>query len=237
MLGVLANTFTVLLGSLLGLLCKHGIPERVSDSLMHAIGLCTVYIGVSGALKGENTLVLILSMTIGTAIGTAVDLDRLFGAAVSRIEAKFRRDDGKKSAGEAFIAASLLFCVGAMTVVGSLEAGISGNNATLFAKSLLDLISSFVLASTMGVGVCFAAGFVLVFQGALVLLAQLVAPFLSAAVIAEMTCAGSVVILALSLNLLGITKLKIVNLLPAILLPVLLVPVYDAAAALVLRFA
>lgn len=231
MIGVLTNTLTVLIGASLGLLLKRGIPESVSDAVMKAIGLCTIFIGISGALKGENTLVLILSMAIGTLVGAAIDIDIRFTRGVEKIEAKFKKTDGKTSVAQGFIAASLLFCVGAMTIVGSLQAGISGDNTMLFTKSVLDLISSFVFASALGIGVLFAAGFVFVFQGALVLLAQIVSPLLSDAVIAEMTCAGSVVILALGLNLIGVTKMKIMNFLPAILLPILVCPLYDIISA------
>ncbi len=231
MIGVLANTFTVLLGSCLGLLLKKGIPDAVSDTVMKALGLCTLIIGISGALTGENTLILILSMAIGTLIGAWLDIDTRFSHCVEKIESKYRKSGGKASAAEGFIAASLVFCVGAMTIVGSLQAGISGDNRMLFTKSILDLISSFVFASAMGIGVVFSAGFVFVFQGSLVMLSQFAAPFLTDPIITEMTAAGSIVILALGLNLTGITKLKIMNFLPAVVLPILLCPVYDVASA------
>ncbi len=233
MIGVLTNTLTVLIGASIGLLLKKGIPEKVSDAVMKAIGLCTLFIGISGSLKGQNTLILILSMAIGTLIGAAIDIDTRFTRAVQKLEAKFKRKDDRTSIAEGFIGASLLFCVGAMTIVGSLEAGISGNNTTLFTKSVLDLISATVFAATLGIGVLFSAAFVLVFQGGLVLLAQFVAPYLSDPIIAEMTCVGSVVIIALGLNLLGVTKLKIMNFLPAIVLPVLLCPLYELARTLI----
>lgn len=231
MIGVIANTITVLIGSLCGLLLSRGIPEKVSDTVMRAIGLCTLYIGISGALEGENTLVLILSMAIGTMIGVWLDIDKHFTQAVEKIESKFRRGDGKVSLAEGFISASLLFCVGAMTIVGSLQAGLTGDNRMLFTKSILDLISSFLFASTLGIGVVASAGFVFVFQGAIVLAATWLAPLLSDAVIAEMTCAGSLLIVALGLNLIGVTKLKILNYLPAVFLPILLCPVYDRIAS------
>lgn len=231
MIGVIANTITVLIGSLCGLLLCRGIPEKVSDTVMRAIGLCTLYIGISGALEGENTLVLILSMAIGTMIGVWLDIDKHFTQAVEKIESKFRRGDGKVSLAEGFISASLLFCVGAMTIVGSLQAGLTGDNRMLFTKSILDLISSFLFASTLGIGVVASAGFVFVFQGAIVLAATWLAPLLSDAVIAEMTCAGSLLIVALGLNLIGVTKLKILNYLPAVFLPILLCPVYDRIAS------
>ncbi len=217
MLGVIVNTITVLIGSTVGLICKRAIPERITRAIMLAIGLCTVYIGISGSLEGENTLVLILSMVFGTAVGTAIDLDRRITQLGELVNQKFKRANGGVSLTEGFVTASLLFCVGAMTIVGSLNAGLRGDNEMLFTKSLLDLISSCMLSVSLGVGVMCAAAFVFVFQGALVLLAQFLAPILSAAAIAEITCAGSLMILALGLNLIGLTKLKVANFLPALI--------------------
>lgn len=217
MLGVIVNAITVLIGSTVGLICKRAIPERITRAIMLAIGLCTVYIGISGSLEGENTLVLILSMVFGTAVGTAIDLDRRITQLGELVNQKFKRANGGVSLTEGFVTASLLFCVGAMTIVGSLNAGLRGDNEMLFTKSLLDLISSCMLSVSLGVGVMCAAAFVFVFQGALVLLAQFLAPILSAAAIAEITCAGSLMILALGLNLIGLTKLKVANFLPALI--------------------
>ena len=224
MLGVIVNVIVIILGSGIGMVLKKGIPERISETMMKGLGLCTLYIGWSGALKGSNTLVLIISMAIGIIIGEGIDLDaKLYGFA-EKLEKKFRKQDGSISIAEGFIAASLLFCVGAMTVVGSLQAGLSGNYEMLFTKSVLDFISSMIFASTLGIGVMLSAVFVLIFQGGIVLLAQVVAPFLTDGVVAEMTCVGSVLIFALGLNIIGITKLKVLNFLPAMFLPILLTP-------------
>ena len=217
MLGVIVNTIAVLLGSTVGLFCKRAIPEKITKAIMLAIGLCTIYIGVSGTLDGENTLVLILSMVFGTAAGTAMDLDRRITQLGELLNRRFQRADGIVSLTEGFVTGSLLFCVGAMTIVGSLNAGLRDDNEMLFTKSLLDLISSCMLSVSLGIGVLFSAVFVFVFQGALVLLAQFLAPVLSAAAIAEITCAGSLMILALGLNLIGLTKFKVVNFLPALI--------------------
>ena len=217
MLGVIVNTITVLLGSTVGLFCKRAIPEKITKAIMLAIGLCTIYIGVSGTLDGENTLVLILSMVFGTAAGTAMDLDRRITQLGELLNRRFQRADGSVSLTEGFVTGSLLFCVGAMTIVGSLNAGLRDDNEMLFTKSLLDLISSSMLSVSLGIGVLFSAVFVFVFQGALVLLAQFLAPVLSAAAIAEITCAGSLMILALGLNLIGLTKFKVANFLPALI--------------------
>lgn len=222
MAGVFANVLTVVVGSIVGMAFKKLIPESLSDILMKALGLCTVYIGIDGALKGSNTLVLIISVVVGTLIGTLLDLDGLLERAGASIEKRFGKKEGGSSIAQGFVTSSLLFCVGAMTIIGSLNAGISGDNKMLYTKSMLDLVSSMVFASALGVGVLFSAFFVLFFQGGIVLLAQLISPFLSEAVIAEMTCAGSVIIIGLGLNLLGITKLKTMNFLPAMFLPILL---------------
>ena len=222
MIGVIANTITVLIGSLCGLLLSRGIPEKVSDTVKRAIGLCTLYIGISGALEGENTLVLILSMAIGTMLGAWLDIDKHFTQAVEKIESKFRRGDGKVSLAEGFISASLLFCVGAMAVTGSLDSGLSCNHDTLYAKSMMDFVASIVFASTMGFGVMFSAASILVYQGSITLLATLAQPYLSDVVINEMSAVGSLLIVGIALNIMGITKIKLMNYVPAIFHPILL---------------
>ncbi|MDD3221851.1 MAG: DUF554 domain-containing protein [Clostridia bacterium] len=219
MLGVLVNVGTVLIGSMVGLLLKRGIPQRLTEALMTGIGLCTIFIGISGALKGENTLVLILSMAIGTVIGTLLDIDKQLNRLAAHVESRFKQKDGKITVAEGFVTASLLFCVGAMTIVGSLQAGLTGDYEMLYTKSTLDLISSCVLAASLGIGVLFADVFVFVFQGGLVLMAGIIAPFLTEYAVNEMTCAGSVLIIALGLNLIGVTKIKVANYLPVILIP------------------
>jgi len=158
-------------------------------------------------------------MVFGTILGTLIDIDGKLNALGQWVERKMKKSDGKNTVAEGFISGSLLFCVGAMTIVGSINAGLSGDNELLFTKSILDLISSCMLASTLGIGVMFAAVFVLVFQGGLVLAAGLLQSVLTdPAIIAEITCAGSVMIIGLGLNILGISKFKIANMLPAIIL-------------------
>lgn len=222
MLGVFVNVATVFIGSLVGLLLKKGIPDKVTGALMAGIGLCTIYIGISGALNGENTLVLILSMAIGTIIGTLLDIDGQLNRLAAYVESKFKQENGQVTVAEGFVTASLLFCVGAMTIVGSLQAGLTGNCEMLFTKATLDLISSCVLAASLGIGVMLSDIFVFVFQGGLVLLARVIAPFLTDYAIHEMTCAGSVLIIALGLNLIGVTKIKVANYLPVLLIPPIL---------------
>lgn len=218
MLGVFVNVLTVVLGSTIGLVLKKGISEKYTGAVMTGIGLCTVCIGVSGMLKGENTLVAIISMVVGALIGSALDIDKHINSVGDFISSKSKKESGSKSLTEGFVTASLLFCVGAMTVIGSLEAGLKGDNTTLFTKSVLDFFSSMMLSASLGIGVIFASLFVLVFQGSLVLLSSLLEGVLTASAVAELTCVGSLMILALGLNLLGITKIKVANYFPALIL-------------------
>lgn len=223
MLGTIVNTGTVLMGSLIGLLLNKGIPERIADQMMKALGLCTIFIGVQGAFKGENTLIMIISMVIGVVIGEGIDIDRRVTSIVNRLEKKFvKKHTGKHSLSEGLITSSLLFCVGSMTIVGCLNAGLLNDNTMLYTKSTLDFCSSMIFASTLGIGVMLAGGVVLIYQGGLTLLASLAAPLLTASVINEMTCVGSLVIIATGLNLLGVTKIKLMNYIPAMFLPILL---------------
>lgn len=234
MLGTIVNAGAVVLGGGLGLLLKKGLPARISEAIMGGVGLVVLYIGVSGALAGENVLVAVLSVVLGGALGAWMDIDAALNRLGARAQAAFAGGGGKSGAGgagggsrfaEGFVSASLLFCVGAMAVVGALQSGLTGEHSTLFAKALIDGVSAMVFASAMGAGVLLSAAAVLLYQGAITLLASLLAPVLSDAAVAEMTCAGSLLIVGIGLNLLGLTKLKLANYLPAVFLPLLLVQV------------
>jgi uncharacterized membrane protein YqgA involved in biofilm formation len=157
-------------------------------------------------------------VVLGAIIGTLLDIDGAMNRLAEKVEGKFRKEGQKISLAEGFVSATLLFCVGSMTVTGSLQAGLSGDNSVLITKAMLDLVSSMMLASSLGAGVLLSAVSVLVIQGGLALLAGLVAPFLGPAAINEMTCAGSLLIIMIGTNLMGITKFKVADYLPAILL-------------------
>ncbi len=215
--GVLVNVLTVLIGSTVGLLLKKQIPEKLTSAVMTAIGLCTVAIGVSGIIKGQNQLVMIISLVLGTIIGTLIDLDGKLTKIGDKLQKK-KGENEKSTFSQGFVTASLLFCVGAMTIVGSMNAGISGDNQMLYTKSVLDLISSTMLGASLGVGVLFSSAFVFVFQGGLVALSMALGSFLNDFAVAELICAGSVMIIALGLNLIGITKIKVANMLPGLIL-------------------
>jgi hypothetical protein len=222
--GTLVNTGTVIAGSLIGILLGNILPERLRDTVMKGLGLCTLFIGISGMLGGENALITIISMAVGAVIGELLDLDGHLNHFAETLEKRFQRKSGGPSLAEGFVTASLVFCVGAMTVVGALNDGLTGNHEMLFTKSTLDFVSAMIFASSMGIGVMMAAAAVFVIQGGIACLASFLAPLLQQdpSVIPEMTVVGSVLIMGLGLNILGITKLKIMNYLPAIFLPILL---------------
>lgn len=226
--GVLFNTFTVIIGSLIGLAFKKGIPKKLTDALMCGIGLCTVYIGMSGAISagsdGEaNPVMPIISVALGVAIGTLIDIDARLTRLGNAVEGRFARNaDAKGKVAEGFVSACLLFCVGSMTIVGAINAGVSGDNTLYFTKGVLDFVSGMALSVSFGIGVLLSALFVFVFQGGLVLAAGLIEPLLTSHMICEMNCTGSLLIVIIGLNLMGITKIKVANYLPAILISMLL---------------
>ena len=218
MIGVIVNTVAVIIGSLIGVLCKKGIPERVSNTVMLGVGLCVIYIGVDGMLGETNPLVAVVSIVVGAIIGTLIDIDKGLNSAGDKLSAKVSRGGQNNSFTQGFVAASLLFCVGAMAIVGSVEAGLTGNNSTLYTKSILDFTSSIMLSSTFGIGVMFSAIPLFIYQGLIALCAGLLDSLLSDGAIAAISCVGSVIIMGLGLNLAGATKLKIANYIPAIIL-------------------
>ena len=207
---------TVLVGSSIGLLFKKGIPEKVCNAVMVGLGACTLYIGISGSLCGENVLILIGSVVLGAICGTLLDIDGAINRMAEKVENKFKKDGKKATVAEGLVTSTLLFCVGSMTVTGSIQAGLTGDNSVLITKATLDLVSSMMLASSLGIGVLLSAGTVFVIQGGLVLLAGVLAPFMNTGAINEMTCAGSLLIVMIGTNLMGISKIKVADYLPAI---------------------
>lgn len=229
MIGVIVNALAIVVGGSFGLLAKKIIPKDWSNFILRGMGLCTMYIGISGAFEGNNTLVAVISIAIGSILGLILDLDKKINNGAQKIEGRFlkERKEGEVSFAEGFMTAIMIYCVGAMTIIGSLQAGLNGDNTMLFTKATMDGIGSIFFAASLGFGVVASSAFVLVFQGSLVLLAQFVAPFLSDAVIAEMTCTGSILLIGMALNIIGVTNLKIMNYSPAIFLPIIVVPMFD----------
>ena len=215
--GTIVNSAAIVAGSIAGLLLGKFIPERFSDAMEKGAALC-----VDGMLAGENTLVAILSISIGAILGELLQLDEHMHQLGDWVERRFGGKGSKTSLSDGFVTASLLFCVGAMAIMGALDSGLTGDHSTLYAKALLDGIISVVYASTLGIGVALSAIPIFLYQGSIALGASFLAPYLTEAVILEMKCVGSILILGLSLNMLGLTKIKVMNYVPAVFLPILL---------------
>lgn len=222
MIAVIINTLAIVIGSLLGLLFRKGIPERLSGIAMQALGLCTIIIGVQGAIKEPNILLLIISITLGALIGEGMDWDGHVNRFTEKILKNYAKAGEASKIANAFVTSCLIMNVGAMVIVGSLDAGLRANYDMLYTKSLLDFISAIMMTAAMGIGVMGSAAFTLIFQGAIVLLAQYIAPFMSEALITEISCTGCLLILAIGLNMIGLTKIKVLNYLPSLIVsPVL----------------
>ena len=219
MIGVIANVIAVVLGSAIGLLFKKGIPKKVSDGIMTGIGLCIICIGIKGVFDGDNILVTIISIVLGSVVGFLLDIDKRLNDFGEFIQNKFKKkEDSNVSIAEGFVTASLLFCVGSMTVVGSLNAGINKDYEVLLTKSVIDFIAAIMLSVSLGIGVMFSSIFVLVLQGGMVLLAGVLAePLMASGAIGELNCAGSLLIIGLGMNLMKVAKVKVANYLPALI--------------------
>ncbi len=217
MLGTIVNSLTIIGGSLVGLLFKKGIPEKYNHTIMQAMGLCVLLIGVKGALQCNDLLVIIISCAIGSLIGEGIGIENLLERTGNFLQKKISSTGTGFSAG--FVTASLMYCVGSMAIVGSLESGLTGNHATLFAKATIDGIVSVILGSSLGIGVLFSSVSVLLYQGSITLLAGLLKPLLIPAVVSQMSATGGVLIAGLGLNMIREKKIKVGNMLPAVFIP------------------
>ena len=223
MLGTIVNAVAIILGAILGNFLKGGFPERFKATLMQGISLAVILIGLSMALKTQNVMLVTLSIVIGGVIGELLCIEDWLNNLGLKLEQRFGGDNGNFA--KAFVSTSLIYCVGAMAIMGSLESGLTGNYTTLFVKSVLDGVSSIVFASSMGIGVAFSALPVFLYQGSITLAASFIKPFLTDAIIREMTATGGLLIFAIGVNMLtgGKVQIKVGNLLPAIFVAVLMV--------------
>lgn len=215
----IVNGLTIIAGAVIGVLLKKGLPERVSKGIMQGMALCVLAIGIKGIFDGENFLITILSVAVGGLLGHWLDIDRYLERLGGFLQRKLTKKEGGSTFGEGFVTATLLVCVGAMAITGALDSGIRGDHTTLLAKSLIDFCSCMILASSLGMGVALAGVACFVYQGAIALGGSAVAGFLTEAMIGEMSCVGSLLIVAIALNMLGMTKIKVVNFIPACFLP------------------
>lgn len=224
MIGTLINVVTVLLGTAIGLLARKGIPQRMQDTVIQGQGLCVILIGLSGALATTDTMGMIICIVVGGLLGSAIDIERRLDQLGKFIERKVSPDGQNGSIAKGFVTASLIYCVGAMAIVGAMDSGLRGDHSTLIAKSVLDGVMSIFLASTMGFGVGLSAIAVFIYQGAIALLAMWIEPLLTTAIITEMGAVGGLLIAGIGLNLIYDKHIPVGNLLPAIFMPMLYIP-------------
>lgn len=227
MLGTIVNVGAIIFGGIIGLLLKGGLPDRFRNSLMQALALSLMIIGIMGAIKTSDSILVLICLVVGTIIGEAINIDKRLEMFGDKVKNSFSKDGDSKFA-EGFITGSLVYCVGAMAIVGTINSVMQGDNSILYTKAVLDSILALLFTSIYGVSTIFGAITVLVYQGALLILAGVIAPFLSAAAITEMGAVGGVLIFGVGINVMEIKHIKVANMLPAIFLP----PVYLLIASL-----
>ncbi|WP_026478928.1 DUF554 domain-containing protein [Alkaliphilus transvaalensis] len=224
MFGTVVNAVAIAAGGLVGILLRKGIPDRFKKTIMQGLGLSVFVIGLSGTFKSENILLMIFSVVIGSIIGEALAIEDKLEKLGKWLERKFSKSEGSIAKG--FVTASLIYCVGAMAIVGALESGLAGNHETLLAKSLIDGVSAIVFASTLGLGVLLSSIPVFIYQGFITITATFIRPFLTELVIAEMSAIGGLLIMGIAMNILEIKKINVGNMLPAVFLPIVFYWVY-----------
>lgn len=225
MLAAIVNAVAVLIGSLIGIFFKKGISENLQKSIMKVMGLITLLIAFQSALKTEDTLCVIICMVFGTLLGELIKIDDGLNNAGDYIKSKVLKgtDSNASQFTEGFVTTSILFCVGSMTILGSLEAGINHDYSIIFAKSVMDFVSSIIFGAALGFGVTCTSVFVLIFQGGLTLAASGLSNILTDPIVTEMTAVGGVILIGMGFNILELGKkpIKVANMLPAIFLPAL----------------
>ncbi len=232
MFATIVNTIAVIVGGTIGTLFGNRIKPEFSSGIMKVMGFITACIGIQGAAGTKNFLVVVLSLVIGTMLGMLLRLDDRIGGAGDWAKRKLANTPlGKGPFSDALVTCFMLFCIGTMTILGSIRAGLDHDYSILFTKSIMDFISAIAFSSALGAGVIFSAIPLLIFQGALTLLAGAAEPVLTAEVINEMSAVGGPIFLAMACNIIGIGKehFKVGDMLPAIFLPILMVPLLTAA--------
>jgi uncharacterized membrane protein YqgA involved in biofilm formation len=217
MLGTIANTLAIIAGSIVGLAFRRIIAGKKSDALLHAIAFVVILIGLKGAWKTDDFLILLCCLALGTFIGVLLGIEEGLNRFGKWLEGRFSESKGDISKG--FVTTTLLYCVGSMAIVGSLESGLTGNHDILFAKSVLDGLASIVFSATLGIGVMFSAASVFLYQGTITITASFMKQFLTTEVITQMSGVGGLIIVAMGFNMLNMTKIRVGNILPAIFLP------------------
>lgn len=219
MTAVLLNTITVIIGGLLGLIIRKNVKSVSTGLITEVIAIVVLVMSIQGAIQTQNMMLVLVSMIIGTVIGEALKLEKGISSIADKLRNRFSKEDNQFTTG--FITTVMVQCVGAMSILGSIEAGLGISNDTLYFKAVLDFFSSIAFASTYGVGAIFSAVVIFLYQGSIALMANVIAPFLTEIMVAEISAVGNVIMVALSLNMLNLKSYRIVNMLPAMLGPVI----------------
>lgn len=219
MTGVFVNVIAIIVGGTIGLFLNKGLNENVKTVIMQGIGLSVLVIGIAGALETNDFLLIVLSLVLGGLIGALLKIEERLDRVGNKIERSFKNENNGFAKG--FVWATLIYCIGAMAIVGSLEAGIEGSNTTLYIKALLDGVTAIIFAATLGFGVIFSSISVLIYQGAIVLLGFQIEPYLTDIMVTEMSAVGSVLIMGIGINILEIKRIHVGDMLPAIMIPVI----------------
>lgn len=219
MTGVIINVVAVSLGTAAGMTFKHKSVERIGERIFQTFGLFTIVIGVTGASDLSQTYLILASLIIGTILGEAVDLDKRLNGLGDFFQKKFAKDSENSSFSQGFIQASLLFCLGSMSIVGSFQSAMEKNHSVLITKSILDGVGALLLSAKLGIGVIMSTLTVLVYQGTLVLGAGFISPLLPEHIISVTAVVGNILLIGVGLNMLKVTNLKVANFLPSIFVP------------------
>lgn len=223
-MGAIVNAICIVIGAGLGLIIQKGLSQRFHDILMKGMSLCVVVIGIQGAMQATDTMLLILSLVFGSLIGEGLNIEKAMEDLSYKIEKRLVKNPKESQFAQGFLSAIMIFCVGAMAIVGSLQSGLLGDDSMLYSKGIIDGIIAILLASTNGIGVLFSSIAVLIYEGGMTLLADVLGSYLSDSVITGMSSVGSVLLIALGLNMLEVTNFKVMNYIPAVFLPILLLP-------------
>ncbi len=229
MIATVINAAAIIAGGFLGLLFGARLKPSCTETIVKALSIAVMVIGITPAVKASNILTVVICLVLGTALGELLDIERRLDALGHWLKVRFAGGDSAGTFTQGFVTASLLFCIGSMAVTGSLEAGLQHHYRTLEAKALIDGIMAMTFSVTLGIGVVFSALPVLVYQGLITLLASWAAPLLSQAVITELSAVGGILLIATGLNMLELApvRIRVGNMLPSILLPVVYMPVAD----------
>ena len=224
--GVVVDTLAIFLGGTIGLLIQKGLPKRLEETIMRAIGLSAIFIGITGMTSVENTIFIVLAMVFGGMIGEILNLDKNVNKLANSFASKLQTNQNSSRLAVGFVTGALMMSVGPLSIIGPIESGLTGDHTILYTNAVLDGISSLVLSSSLGLGVILSGFVVFIYEALIVMFASGLNVFLTEAMILDMSAIGAILILVLGLNILKVTDIKVMNFVPALFIPVTLFFLY-----------